>query len=88
MKHDPIPTANASAVTIALIYVVCALAVVLFPSLAMSTAQSWFHGLDLSKIATFNVTPASFIQGLISSTLGTWIVGYFFAKTYNYFAKK
>lgn len=88
MKHEPNATANAVAVTVALIYVVCAVVVVLLPDLAMSVAQSWFHGLDLSKISAFNVTPGSFVLGLITSTAGAWLIGYVFANVYNYFVKK
>ena len=88
MKHEPNATAKALAVTTAVIYVVCAAAVVLLPDLTMSVAQSWFHGLDLSRISVFNVTWGSFIQGLITATAGTWLVGYLFASTYNYFLEK
>jgi hypothetical protein len=88
MKHEPNATANAVAVTIAVIYIVCAAAVVIFPSQAMFIAQSWFHGLDLSKIAVLNVTLGSFILGLATSTAGGWLIGYIFANTYNYFVKK
>jgi len=88
MKHEPNATANALAVTIGIIYVVCAAAVVLFPDLAISVAQSWFHGLDLSKISAFNVSLGSFILGLITSVAGSWLIGYVFANAYNYFVKR
>ncbi len=88
MKHEPNSTAKATAVTVGAIYIVCALSVVLLPDLAMTIAQSWFHGLDLSKISVFNVTLGSFVLGLITSTAGGWLIGYVFAKTYNYFLKK
>lgn len=88
MKHEPKATANAMAVTVGVIYIVCVVSVVLLPGLAMTVAQSWFHGLDLSKISAFNVTLGSFILGLITSTAGSWLIGYIFASAYNYFAKK
>lgn len=88
MNHEPNATANATAVTVAVIYVVCAAAVVILPDLAMTVAQSWFHGLDLSKISVLNVTLGSFILGLITSTAGAWLIGYVFASAYNYFSKK
>lgn len=88
MKHEPNATANATAVTVGAIYVVCALAVVLLPDLAMTVAQSWFHGLDLSKISAFNVSLGSFILGLVTSVAGSWLIGYIFANAYNYFNKK
>lgn len=87
MKHEPNVTANATAVTIAVIYIVCAAAVVLLPDLSLVIAQSWFHGLDLSKISAVNVSLGSFILGLVTSTAGGWLIGYIFATVYNYFLK-
>ncbi|MEK7101402.1 MAG: DUF5676 family membrane protein [Patescibacteria group bacterium] len=88
MKHEPNATANAAAVTVAVIFVVCRLAVALFPDLAMTIAQSWFHGLQLSKVTGWDLSLGSFILGLVTSTGGAWLVGYIFASTYNYFVKK
>lgn len=88
MKHEPNVTANAMAVTVGVIYIVCAVSVVLLPEIAMTVAQSWFHGLDLSKISAFNVTLGSFILGLVTSMGGSWLIGYVFAKAYNYFLKR
>ncbi len=88
IKHEPNTTANATAVTVGVIYVACVITVVLLPDLSMTVAQSWFHGLDLSQISTFNVTVSSFILGLITSVGGSWLIGYIFATAYNYFAKR
>jgi len=87
MKHNPIGTANAVAVTTAIIYIVCRVGVSLFPDLSMTIAQSWFHGIQLTQISELNFTFGSFILGLATSTIGTWLVGYLFAKLYNYFLK-
>lgn len=87
MKHQPYVTANALAVTTAVIYVVCALIVALLPDLSMAVAQSWFHGIDLAKISSFNITFGSFLLGIITATAGAWLIGFVFAKTYNKFAK-
>lgn len=88
MKHELNATANALAVTVGVIYIVCALSVVLLPDLTMTIAQSWFHGLDLSKISVFNVSVGSFILGLVTAVAGSWVIGYVFASAYNYFVKK
>lgn len=85
MKRGVETTAKATAVTVGIIYLVCAFGVILLPNLTMSVAQSWFHGLNLSKISGFSVTPGSFVLGLVTSTVGGWLIGYVFAKTYNYF---
>ncbi len=90
MKHNLNATANATAVTVATLYVICRVLVLVMPDLFLTVAGTWFHGIDISKIAAtggagdFN----SFILGLITIGLGGWLMGYLFAITYNYFAKK
>ncbi|MBI4062609.1 hypothetical protein HY410_01665 [Candidatus Gottesmanbacteria bacterium] len=88
MKHPPVPTANAAAVTAAIIYVVCRTAFVVAPDLSMNIARSWFHGIDISRISALNLSTESFILGIISATIGAWLAGYLFATVYNSFVKK
>jgi len=88
MKKNPTATAHAAAITTAVIYVVCALLVIIAPDFSINVAQAWFHGLDITKISAYNVTVGSFVWGLITSTAGMWIVGYIFAHLYNTFADK
>lgn len=88
MKHNPMTTANAVAVTTAIVYVVCRLLVGLFPEGMMNIARSWFHGIDISKISAWNLSTESFFLGIISATVFAWLVGYLFANLYNYFTKK
>lgn len=87
MKHSPLVTANAVAATTAIIYVVCRVLVGLFPAISMNVARSWFHGIDISKISAWNLSTESFILGIISATVFAWLVGYIFAKLYNYFLR-
>ena len=54
----------------------------------MSIARSWFHGIDISQIATTTIPADNFILGLVTATVGAWLVGFLFAKLYNAFAKK
>lgn len=88
MKHEPNTTANALAVTVAILYIVCRIAVSLFPDLAMSVARSWFHGLALSNVSGWDLTLGSFILGLLTSTGGAWLIGYVFANAYSYFNQR
>lgn len=88
MKHDPKATANAMAVTIAIVYIFCRIAVFLFPDFSMTIAQSWLHGLELNKVSGWNLSLESFILGLTTITTGGWLLGYIFATVYNYFGKK
>jgi hypothetical protein len=88
MKHDPMTTANAVATTTAVVYVVCRVLVGLFPDISFIVAQSWFHGIELSKLSSWNLTMGSFILGIISATVGAWLVGWCFAHCYNMYLKK
>lgn len=88
MKHNPLTTANAAAVTTAGVFVVCRMAFVVAPDLVLSIAQTWFHGIDISRISALNLSVESFILGIITTTAGAWVVGYVFAQLYNNFAKK
>jgi len=89
MKHLPTATANATAATVALLYIVCAVSVLLFPDISVTIARSWFHGIDISKITLSTQTnPGSLVLGFVTATGGGWILGYIFAILYNNFAKK
>ncbi len=78
---------NALAVTTAIVYVLCRVLVGLFPDISFALAQSWFHGIELSKSSAWNLTFGSFIIGVISSTITAWVIGYIFIKVYRLFAK-
>lgn len=87
MKNQSFALPNALAVTTIIVYVSCRLLVGLFPDISFSIAQSWFHGIALSKQDTWNLTLSSFILGIISSALTAWVIGFIFAKVYDYLNK-
>ena len=86
MKHNVMATANATAVTVGFIYVVCALSIALFPGISKNVAVSWFHGMDLGSIWT-GEPRGNFVLGLVTAVAGSWITGYVFAWSYNRFVK-
>lgn len=88
MKCNPSASANAAAVTTAVIYVVCALFFMIAPGLSMAITKTWFHGIDISLIDARTITFGSFILGLVSATAGAWLVGYLFTVIYNKFIEK
>lgn len=81
-------TANAVAATTAVVFIVCRLLVGLFPDASFTIAQSWFHGIALTKLDSWNLTAESLVLGLVSATITAWLLGYLFAYTYNWFLKK
>lgn len=85
MKGYAIP--NALAVTTAIVYMVCRVLVSLFPDASFAVAQSWFHGIALSKLGSWDLTFGSFVLGIISSAATVWIIGYIFVKVFAFFRK-
>lgn len=88
MKHYPVSTANAAGATTAVIYIACRLLVGLFPDWMFAMGQSWFHGIELQKLGTWNLTTSNFITGLVSASVFAWLTGYLFAWFYNMFLGK
>lgn len=87
-KSNALIIANTTAVTTAIVFLVCRIGVGLFPDLSFTLAQSWFHGIELTKLGSWSLTMESFVLGLVSTTIGAWLVGYLFANLYNFFLKK
>ncbi|KKT65856.1 MAG: hypothetical protein UW60_C0032G0012 [Candidatus Woesebacteria bacterium GW2011_GWA2_44_33] len=86
MKLNESSWANASAVTVGIIYVFCAAAVAILPGFSRTVAQSWFHGMDLAAIWT-GAPRGNFVIGLLTAMVGTWLVGRVFVGLYNRFSK-
>ena len=82
MKLNVNAFANASAVLTGIVYVVCAVLVVLLPNFFRAVATSWFHGMDLGAIWT-GAPRGNFFLGLVTAMGGTWITGWLFAWLYN-----
>ena len=82
MKLNEKAWANASAAFMGVVYLFCALAVVLFPGLFKAVTQSWFHGIDIGLIWT-GATRPNFLLGLVTAVVLSWIGGWIFAWLYN-----
>ncbi len=83
MKFNPITTGNAFAVTTGIFFVGCRVLVGLLPDLMFTIAQSWFHGIALTRFDSSSLSSSAFVTGLISSAVFSWVTGYIFAKIYN-----
>lgn len=87
MKQQPYVLANSLAMTVAIFYIFCRVGVGLFPEVFFNIAQSWFHGIEFSRLDPGSLTVTSFILGFISATFFAWITGYVFARIYKFFLK-
>ncbi len=88
MKHNPIATASAAAISVGLFFILCRILVGLFPTLMFVIAESLLHGMALTQAGNWNLSPGLFILGLLVSMFSTWAIGYIFAVVYNQFIKK
>ena len=86
MKLKETAWANAIAISTGVIYVACAAFVAILPNVSKAVMLSWFHGINLETLWT-GAPRGNFILGLTTSAVGTWLMGYLFAKTYNKFSK-
>lgn len=86
MKLNERALADASAVLIAIVYVVCALFVAVLPDLSRVVAGSWFHGIDLDSVWT-GTPRGNFVLGFVSAVGLSWLAVWAFARVYNKFVK-
>ncbi len=86
MKLNKKALANASALLVGAVYIVCAVLVAIFPGFFKAVAESWFHGIDLGVIWTGSPR-GNFVLGLVTASGGSWLASWVFAWIYNKFAK-
>lgn len=81
------PFANALAAASVVFYVACALLAVVAPNFLLGMFQSWFHGINVTQLATTQRSFGSFLFGLISLAVVSWIFGYAWVWLYNKLSK-
>jgi hypothetical protein len=83
-KLNPWRTGAAAALTFAIVSIVCALAVYLFPDGTVAFVNSWTHGLDLTALRSDRpMTPVSVLFGLFNVSLTGFVIGALFAWAHN-----
>ncbi len=87
MKHDLKATANAFAVLIAAVYVICAGWVLVSRNAFMVFTDNWIHGIDMTALPYTQPSTIDLITGFLTAVIAAWLAGYLFAWLYNYFAK-
>lgn len=83
-KLNPWRIGSVTALTAALVSVVCAVAVYLFPDGTVNFVNSWTHGLDLTMLRSERQwTLGGLTYGLFNVALTGFLVGALFACLYN-----
>jgi hypothetical protein len=83
-KLNPWRTGCAVALTAAIVSMICAGAVYLFPQGTVDFVNSWTHGLDLTVLRTDRpLTPGGLLLGLFNASLTGFVIGALYAFTHN-----
>lgn len=82
--HYAHPTGVALAVTSGVVYIICVIAVTLWPAQAVQFFADWFHAIDLTKLFVIpQITLLKFLRGLIGIMLFAYLAGAVYAWAYN-----
>ncbi len=82
-----VPVANAVAIVSAAFFVICAALSYVAPDLTGVFVESWFHNFGLNSVKPIQLSLNSFVIGLISFTLVSWVTTYVTVEIYNKLAK-
>ncbi len=85
----PWVTGAALAVTAGIVYLVCALAVALFPDGTLAFFSTWAHGVDLTLVrrpAAKPLTAEEWIYGFVSIVVASYLAGALFGWARNLFS--
>lgn len=77
------PAVVAVNLAMGILYVLCAVFVLISPAKAVSFFSAMFHGIDLSKLGTAAITWSSFFTGLIITIVLTTVTVFLVVLFYN-----
>lgn len=84
MELNPLRVGGATALTFAVVSLVCTAAVYLFPEATVGFVNAWVHGLDLTLLMTDKPwTLGGLAYGFFGVTLTGFLAGALFAVCYN-----
>lgn len=72
---------------VVILYLVCAILILIAPGTTLSVFSNWFHGIDLTKIAKMP-TISEVVIGLITSIIATVIFSAIFVAIWNKFNRR
>lgn len=79
----------ALAVTVGVVYVLCAVAVALFPDGTLAFFNTWLHGVDLTLVkrpATKPLTAGEWAYGFVSAVAAGYLAGALYGWARNLFS--
>lgn len=88
MKLDKMVLANAFALATSILWVACSAFVFLFPRLSTTITNWWIHGLDISLLGSWSLTPTSFVLGGVTLVVSAWVTGWVFGWAWEWMSKR
>lgn len=79
MKANTMKLANAFALAMTVLWVICSLFVWLLPDLSLQIISWWMHGMDLSVMGSWHLSVSNFVLGGISAIVSAWVTGWVLA---------
>ena len=76
MKNLKIKLANTLALSMGVIWILCALIVWMLPDFSMQVMIWWMHGLDMSALGDWDLTFGSLVYGGLTAILVSWLSGF------------
>ena len=81
--------ANASAVVVAAVFIICRIAVIIMPDFVFKVGQSFLHTVRLeSGQVSGSLSFGTFILGLVSAVALTWVITFAVITLYNKLVEK
>ena len=90
-RTPPWGTGAALAFTFAVIYIVCALAVSLFPDRSLEFFNTWMHGIDLRLVkrpAADPITMDEWAFGFVTAVAASFLAGALYGWARNLFSAR
>lgn len=76
MKTNTTKLANAFALAMMVLWIICSLFVWLLPDLSLQITSWWMHGMDLSAMGSWHLTVGNFLLGGITAVISAWVTGW------------
>jgi len=88
MKLDKTVIANASALTTAILWVICCALVAIIPRYAWTVSNWWALGILIAVKGAWKLTMTNFLLGGATLTIVGWVSGYIFGWAWEKCSKK
>lgn len=80
--------ANAFGLTTAIMWVLCALFVLIFPVFSWTVTGWWLMGADISGLSSYMLNWNNFIWGGLTLVVSMWVTGWVFGWSWEWLSKK